>query len=460
MTHSSSVDRRALSRWRVAAAVATTTVAVCVTPARAGTATPPVDHRWGPVFVADGKTLVTAQSAPDRESDLWRSYEQRDYFALRNRLPPASVNDNDRLRFLRAATLAAFGDQVAAKRTLHQLLARKPDRATDNLARRLLMRAERAEYHYRDALAAIGPLLPTDATKDEPQEVDLRNVALLLKALADVPPQTVERATGPTTIRGDPEGRYPVTINGHEMKLGFDTGANFSFLAASTAKQAGLDIRPVGVSVAASTGGAVGAEIAVGDITLGSLRVRNVVFLVYPDAGLTMPDGFFMPGLLGFPVMSALGAIRYAHDGSMQVGVTAPVARRPNLALEGNDVLVRVGFRNDGLVCRLDTGADDTVFYEPFYKRYPNLFTDSARRHALKLGGIAGARDIPAFRLPSIDIDLAGRPVHLAGTDVMQQSITRNPEDNYLACNLGLDAFRAFRSYTIDLKSLRLDLQR
>ena len=42
----------------------------------------------------------------------------------------------------------------------------------------------------------------------------------------------------------------------------------------------------------------------------------------------------------------------------------------------------------------------------------------------------------------------------------MQKSIARNPEDNYLVCNLGLDALRTFRSYTIDLKTLRLDLQR
>ena len=172
-----------------------------------------------------------------------------------------------------------------------------------------------------------------------------------------------------------------------------------------------------------------------------------------------MPDGFFMPGLLGFPVISALGAIRYSHDGSMHIGVAAPAARRPNMALEGNDVLLSVGFRHEDLLCRLDTGADDTVFYESLYKHYPDLFTDSTRTHALKLGGISGARDIPAYKLPSIDIELAGRPVHLAGPDVMQQSITRNPEDNYLACNLGMDAFKAFGSYTIDLKHLRLDLR-
>ena len=143
----------------------------------------------------------------------------------------------------------------------------------------------------------------------------------------------------------------------------------------------------------------------------------------------------------------------------MQIGVTAPLTRRANMALEGNDVLVRVGFRNEALLCRLDTGADNTVFYEPFNKRYPDLFTDSSRSHELKLGGISGARDIAAYKLASVDLELAGRPVHLAVPNVLRQPITGNPEDNDLACNLGLDALKVFRSYTIDLKTLRLDLQ-
>ena len=164
---------------------------------------------WTPSRWRTARPLGVARSARASESDLWRIYEQRDYFALRERLPPTSVKDTDRVRFLRAATEAAFGDHVAAKRTLHQLLARKPDRAIDDLARRLLMREERAEYHYRAALAAIEPLLPKDAAKDGPQLADLRNVALLLEALADVPPQTAERGSGPAAIRRDADGRFP-----------------------------------------------------------------------------------------------------------------------------------------------------------------------------------------------------------------------------------------------------------
>ncbi len=428
--------------------------------AQAKADTPAIDHQTESLASNDPQALAVTRPVKASADDLWLIYERRDYFDLRDRLPPVNRSESSRIRFLRAATQAAFGDHVAAKRTLRQLLAQKPDGDIENLARRLLMREERADGHYRTALAAIEPLLPADEANDRPQDADLRNVARLLNALRDVAPQKVAQLSGSSAILRDADGRFPVIINGHSMQLGFDTGANFSFLAASVARNAGLTIRPAGVSIASSNGGVVQAEIAVGDLTIGTSRIRNVVFTIYPDAGLTMPDGYFMPGLLGFPVIAALGAIRHSRDGSMQIGVAPPAARRPNMALEGNDVLLRVGYRNEDVLCRLDTGADDTVFYEPFYQRHPELFTDPARKHALMLGGVAGARAIPAYKLASIDLQLAGQPDHLAGPDVMQQSIARNPDDNYLDCNLGLDAFRAFGSYTIDLKTLRLGIQR
>jgi hypothetical protein len=186
------------------------------------------------------------------------------------------------------------------------------------------------------------------------------------------------------------------------------------------------------------------------------VRIRNAVFLVMPDARLTMPDGFFMPGLLGFPVISALGAIAYQRDGSMQIGVKS-VAREPNLALDGNRVVAPIEFRQQKLLCQLDTGADNTVFYEPFYRRFPDLFADASRSHPLKLGGAGGAREIPAYPLESMDFKLADKPIHLSGIQVLENSIVE-AQDNYLACNIGVDAFKAFKSYVIDLKALRLEL--
>ena len=72
---------------------------------------------------------------------------------------------------------------------------------------------------------------------------------------------------------------------------------------------------------------------------------------------------------------------------------------------------------------------------------------------------MSGAQDIPAYKLESVKFVLAERAVHLAGPDVMEVSIQRSPADNYLACNIGLDALKSFGSYTIDLKGLHLAFQ-
>jgi hypothetical protein len=400
--------------------------------------------------------LAIAPCAWGDTQDMWKLYEQRNFFALHDRLPPPVAQERGDLRFLRAATDASFGRHAISIALLQQILAAKPNRDLEVRARRLLMGEERGDFRYVAALGAIEPLLHGDPSRDDRDLADLRNSARLLKSLEGVAPQELDRGKAPVALQRGPDGRFPVTINGHETRLAFDSGAGFSFLAASVARKAGLKTRQVDVSLGSSTGVSAGADIAVGDVTIGSSRIRNVVFLILPDAGLTMPDGFFMPGLLGFPVMTALGPIRYGRDGSIRIGEN-PLPGQPNLALEGNHVLLRIAFRNSKLLCRLDTGADNTVFYEPFYRHFPELFTQASRRHMLKLGGVSGAHDIAAYRLASIDVMLAGKPVHLTATDVLEKPI-ENPEDNYLACNIGMDALKSFKSYTIDLKALRLNL--
>jgi len=128
------------------------------------------------------------------------------------------------------------------------------------------------------------------------------------------------------------------------------------------------------------------------------------------------------------------------------------------LALDGGRVLVRVGFKGEKLLCRLDTGADNTVFYAPFYRRFPKLFADPSGDRVLKIGGVSGAQNIPAYQLSSVDFTLAGKAVHLTQPNVLEMSVEAKGDD-YLDCNIGMDALRSFGSYSIDLKHLHLGLE-
>jgi hypothetical protein len=169
-----------------------------------------------------------------------------------------------------------------------------------------------------------------------------------------------------------------------------------------------------------------------------------------------MPDGFFMSGLLGTPVISALGSVTFRRDGAIRW--TRDVSNKPaNLAWDGNTVLAAIRYENSDLICGLDTGADNTVFYEPFYRRYSKRFSDPGRLKILKLGGVSGAKDIPSYRLPELEFTLADKTIHLIRASAMTRSI-KDADDNYLYCNIGLDAFAPFGSYTIDLRNMRLDV--
>src|SRR5580698_9764517 len=128
--------------------------------------------------------ILAAGSAVAGNDRLWSSFRSQDFFALRSELPPAGPGEAGDIRFLRAASLAAFGRTAESERALTALLAHPlADPTLEGRARELLMLDRRAEFRYAQALEAITPLLKADA------HGELRNRAKLLEAIADVPAQ-------------------------------------------------------------------------------------------------------------------------------------------------------------------------------------------------------------------------------------------------------------------------------
>ena len=133
----------------------------------------------------------------------------------------------------------------------------------------------------------------------------------------------------------------PLEIGDREVRLGIDTGANLSVLARSEAERLGLSIRPVGLQVGTSTGLSVEADVAVADrARLGTADYRHVVFLVFPDRLLSFPDGTRIPGLVGFPMLEALGEVRFWADNTLEIPRRAPKRKGFNLAFDEQEPLV------------------------------------------------------------------------------------------------------------------------
>jgi hypothetical protein len=227
----------------------------------------------------------------------------------------------------------------------------------------------------------------------------------------------------------------------------------------SEADRLGLAVRPAGVAVATAGGRPVTADVAVASsVEIGQVRLSEVVFLVFPDELLTFPDGHTIPGLIGFPVIEALGEVRFRRDQVIEVPLDPPRRSLGNLALEELDPLVRVRYLKDELVCRLDTGAGETAFYEPFYRRYKDRIEALGKPIRATSTGVGGAGSLAAYRLPRVAITLGAAGVSLEQVDVFTEPLAHGSGPG-LACNVGLDALRRFPAYVINFRDMALVIE-
>lgn len=389
-------------------------------------------------------------------------YEKRDFFALRDSLKRLGDQETEsaELRFLRAATEQAFNQPERSNQTLGDLLSEEGLEEVLALRSLHLQMTNHLRLHrYGTALASARALFTRlGPDSDSGLAKDVRGKIPLLEALADVPPQETE-IQGPSRLALGNSRRVPLTIEGTKYDFAMDTGANFSVIRRSEALRLGLEIRPTDLVISTSTTRKITGDVAVASqVEIGRIRYRNVVFLVLPDEVLTFPDGKRIDGLVGFPLVEAMGEVRFRRDDVMEIPHKPPRRLQQNLALNDLDPLVSVRYRKDDLLCRLDTGASHTVFYEPFFRRFQDRIESSGHRITATATGVGGAQQIPAIRLPKLALTIASAGVTLRRVEVYTVAI-RPPEENFRDCNLGLDAFDRFRAYTISFRDMALVLK-
>ena len=395
-------------------------------------------------------------------ADLQLLFDQRDFFALRDSLPTvaASLQESAEIQFFRAATEQAFNRPAASNETLAVLLA------TPDLERELTLRVRHLQltnhlrlHRYAAALESAGAIISElDEGDESPVGLDVRGKLPLLRALADVPPQVTD-VRGPSRLALGNTRRIPLTIQGTKYSFTLDTGANFSVIRRSEAQKLGLEIRPANLVISTSTARKVVGDVTVArEVEIGKIRYSNVVFLVLPDELLSFPDGQQIQGLVGFPVVEAMGEVVFRRDNVLEIPYKPQRRAHQNLALNDLDPLVQIRYGKDSLLCRFDTGANQTVFYEPFFERYRERVESSGHPITAKAGGVGGIQEIPSYRLPKLALTLASAGVTLRRAEIYTVPI-RSSDENYLYCNVGLDALERFRSYAINFRDMALVLR-
>jgi clan AA aspartic protease (TIGR02281 family) len=400
---------------------------------------------------------LAAQAGADTAA-LRRAYRDGDCFALHDGLRSARGHGG-RLDMYRAYDASAFGRWDEAVATAERFIAARPrDRAgraeayvIAGTAHAMALRYGQAERAFAAAAAlGGGPGFMDNA----------RGGVELWGALRDIPPQTVERSAqgGPVPSRRGQAAHVSVQVEagGRRATLMLDTGASLSALGDSLARELGVRILDATVLLGTTAAGSTRARLGVlPEVRIGPAVVRNVPVYVLPDAALRMNAAAYqMGGILGLPVIAALGPLTMYADGRVvlePIGRAPP--RAPNVCLWGRTPVVAAIFRGRRLPMELDTGAESTFFYAHFRRAYGATVRKSGRRLVV-WGGVAGARKVVTYLIPMLRLDVGGRTVTMYDVKVPHRELFQRPQGLYGL--VGQDFFSQVKAMTIDFGTMTL----
>jgi len=372
--------------------------------------------------------------------------------------PPGPTRD------LFAGVLADRTNRLDESITLLTPLASAPDLSPTRLALVLgsLADANLKLYRYAQSSALYTRLLTEAPSGLSPALLkDDQDDADTIKLLLNAPPQTIDINTPidlPTHSDRLKSITADLTVHNITAPWILDTGANFSVVTESFARQLGLTLS-TGV---AHTQGATGAEnplhVAVLDtLPIGTATVHNVVLLVLPDANLTIGSGkksYVIPAILGFPVFQSLGIIRFTHDHHFQAGPTLPLAGEASpidsapIYMEKLNILFSARTHNLSRLFLFDSGADTTTFFLPYYRDFPADFLHE--KQGTRNGyGAGGTSTDQVFILDHVDLELANRLInlqHIAVFKTPQNTLADSYEGS-----LGRDLIDSLDTLTLDL---------
>ena len=294
-------------------------------------------------------SLCVAQRAND--ANLKSLYAGHRWFELRD-----GVRQDGTSAFYQGAVACAFNDVRRCETELRDVFKHAP-RSDDAVeAHRILASAYFTHGRYRKALAQVDAILalrPTDSDALGGRPV----IAVVAKA-------SDQKITGRHTMVKLQDDGLQFSIHGVRVTYWFDTGAELSILSESEAKRFGLPIQSASVQVGDVNGTQVQARIATADeLTIGSLRVRHVASLVFPDNQPPFDQlAHGSRGLIGLPVLLAFKTFTWGMEKTFEIGPASPLKSVPhaNLCFDGNHPLVQVAYDKRPLVFTLDTGATNT----------------------------------------------------------------------------------------------------
>jgi clan AA aspartic protease (TIGR02281 family) len=381
-----------------------------------------------------------AQSA----DDLDRLFRARQWFELRSAVTDRSP------ALMRAAVATAFNDPQTAERLLRDVIRSAPasnaaDDAYEMLSQIYLRSGQYRRWltSYRQWVAAI-----PDSARARAEEGDEKKLAGRPDQVNGRPRRAVLRHdAGDLTI--------PVSVNGKADDFLFDTGAWTSVLTERRAARLGLKIDGARRLITGSSGQSAGFRTAIAkQVDIGGILFRDVSFAVIEGTG---PVADVDAGIVGMPILIALGAIRWSSDGVVEIGSSAPRVRADaNLVFDRNRLLLRTRVLGREVLTTLDTGASTTDLNANFASTFPQA-VQGAKKGRTDITGVGGTQTFDSLEVPEVLFAIGPAEVLLRPATITLQRIAVIGGDCCVG-NAGEDLLTQAAGFTIDLSTMTLRL--
>src|SRR4051794_1313742 len=360
---------------------------------------------------------------------LRKLYDTDRMFELRRAVTESAATDEETLLY-QAAVDARFGQEAAAIDKLHRFLQGHPGSKFEKKASEELAAALERLERYGEAAQAWSQALQRTPANDR-DRADEANTEQLNEALRDVPAQTV-RLDDSRTVQARRNGlgtwNVPVEVNGESGDWIFDTGANMSAITQSEARRMKLVVRETTTYVSGSTGKKNPLHLAVAnDVHFGGSRFNNVVFLVLEDQSLYIaPLKQQINGILGLPVIRALGSVSMTPEGLVRIEAAAPAQHdQPNLFFQELTPMVAAAHNGHELQIFLDTGNNTTFLYPSSRQTLSLTERSHLKKKKEQMGGAGAVTKRTTEVIPSLRFEILGREIELKALSLVAKQPAR-----------------------------------
>ena len=317
-------------------------------------------------------------------------------------------------------------DEVAADAALRRY-ATRDDRDIERRREFYSLREDLSmlQGQYAAAAEAGMGLLQLPGAEQQPGYQGAVQTLGVAQMLSAVPPVRVPGGVvaGMLAATRDAAGltRVTIRVNGQPQEAVVDTGASFSVVSATTARNLGLMPLRGEAKLGSSVSAEISTQLAVaGNVEVGGTRFESVVLLVLDDAQLTfpVPGGYAIPAILGFPELQRLG--HWAFDAAaMHIGDGPPTHGRRNLFLNGSKLYVETDVAGSCVPLHLDTGASASELTGFYTSQHP-LQVKTLQNHTRHLGGAGGVTQDEVLNWPGALLKVGDRQIMLSQLDVSQ----------------------------------------